>query len=78
VGRFNSSILNSKDNISIQEVPEPRINPDEVLMKVWAAGSVGGSDLLIEDDRAKVNDDLCIPMCPIDYKKLYNNDKHNT
>ncbi len=39
-----------KGNVSIQEVPEPRINPDEVLMKVWAAG-VCGSDLLIEDDK---------------------------
>ncbi len=39
-----------KGNVSIQEVPKPKINPDEVLMKVWAAG-VCGSDLLIEDDK---------------------------
>ncbi len=40
----------SKGNVSIQEVPEPKINADEALMKVWAAG-VCGSDLLIEDDK---------------------------
>ena len=39
-----------KGNVSIQEVPEPRINADEVLMKVWTAG-VCGSDLLIDDDK---------------------------
>ena len=37
-------------NVSIKEVPEPKIKDDEVLMKVWAAG-VCGSDLLIEDDK---------------------------
>jgi len=39
-----------KGNVAIQEVPEPKIQPNEVLMKVWAAG-VCGSDLLIEDDK---------------------------
>jgi len=39
-----------KGNVALEEVPIPEIRPDEVLMKVWAAG-VCGSDLLIEDDR---------------------------
>jgi len=32
------------------EVPEPVLEPHEVLMKVWAVG-ICGSDLLIEDDK---------------------------
>lgn len=39
-----------KGNLSIMEVPEPKIKPNEVLMKVWATG-ICGSDLLIEDDK---------------------------
>ena len=37
-------------NVGLSEVPEPEIGPDEVLMKVYAAG-VCGSDLLIQEDR---------------------------
>jgi L-iditol 2-dehydrogenase len=39
-----------KGNLSIINVPEPKIKPNEVLMKVWATG-ICGSDLLIEDDK---------------------------
>ena len=39
-----------KGNMALVEVPEPEIEPHEVLMKVWAVG-VCGSDLLIEDDK---------------------------
>ena len=37
-------------HVELCEVPIPEIGPDEVLMKVYAAG-VCGSDLLIEQDR---------------------------
>ena len=37
-------------HVELSEVPIPEIGPDEVLMKVYAAG-VCGSDLLIEQDR---------------------------
>ena len=37
-------------NVALREVPEPEIGPDDVLMKVYAAG-VCGSDLLIQEDR---------------------------
>ncbi len=37
-------------HVELGEVPIPEIGPDEVLMKVWAAG-VCGSDLLIQEDR---------------------------
>jgi threonine dehydrogenase-like Zn-dependent dehydrogenase len=43
-------LADGKGNVAIQEVEKPKISPDEVLMKVWAAG-VCGSDLLIEDDK---------------------------
>ncbi len=39
-----------KGHLGLEEVPVPKIEPNEVLMKVWAAG-VCGSDLLIEDDK---------------------------
>ncbi len=38
-----------KGNIELVEVPQPPIGPDDVLMKVWAAG-VCGSDLNIQND----------------------------
>ena len=38
-----------KGNVELVEVPEPTIGPDDVLMKVWAAG-VCGSDLNIYND----------------------------
>lgn len=38
-----------KGNIELVEVPQPSIGPDDVLMKVWAAG-VCGSDLNIQND----------------------------
>ena len=37
-------------HVELCEVDVPEIGPDEVLMKVWAAG-VCGSDLLIQEDR---------------------------
>jgi L-iditol 2-dehydrogenase len=37
-------------NVDLVEVPLPEIGPDEVLMKVYAAG-ICGSDLLIHEDR---------------------------
>ena len=37
-------------HVELSEVPIPEIGPDDVLMKVYAAG-VCGSDLLIEQDR---------------------------
>ena len=37
-------------HVELREVPVPDIGPDEVLMKVYAAG-VCGSDLLIQEDR---------------------------
>ncbi|MGQ9500772.1 MAG: zinc-dependent alcohol dehydrogenase [Anaerolineae bacterium] len=37
-------------NVKLCEVPEPEIGPDDILMKVYAAG-VCGSDLLIQEDR---------------------------
>ena len=37
-------------NVELCEVPVPDIGPDEVLMKVYAAG-ICGSDLLIQEDR---------------------------
>ncbi len=37
-------------HVELGEVPIPEITPDEVLMKVYAAG-VCGSDLLIQEDR---------------------------
>jgi threonine dehydrogenase-like Zn-dependent dehydrogenase len=37
-------------HVELCEVPEPEIGPDDVLMKVYAAG-VCGSDLLIQEDR---------------------------
>lgn len=37
-------------NVALVEVEEPQIEPDEVLMRVWAAG-ICGSDLLIQDDK---------------------------
>ena len=37
-------------HVELCEVPVPEIGPDEVLMKVYAAG-VCGSDLLIQEDR---------------------------
>ena len=37
-------------HVELREVPIPEIGPDEVLMKVYAAG-VCGSDLLIQEDR---------------------------
>lgn len=37
-------------HVALQEVPIPDIGPDEVLMKVHAAG-ICGSDLLIQEDR---------------------------
>ena len=37
-------------HLELREVPVPDIGPDEVLMKVYAAG-ICGSDLLIEEDR---------------------------
>ena len=39
-----------RGHVGLAEVEVPEIEPDEVLMKVWAAG-VCGSDLLIEDDK---------------------------
>ena len=36
-------------NVELVDVPEPQIGPDDVLMKVWAAG-VCGSDLNIQND----------------------------
>jgi L-iditol 2-dehydrogenase len=39
-----------RGNISLVEVPVPEIGPDDVLMKVYAAG-ICGSDLLIQEDR---------------------------
>ena len=38
-----------KGNVELVEVPQPTIGPDDVLMKVWAAG-VCGSDLNIYND----------------------------
>ncbi|MGC8878741.1 MAG: zinc-dependent alcohol dehydrogenase [Anaerolineae bacterium] len=37
-------------NVELCEVAEPEIGPDDILMKVYAAG-VCGSDLLIQEDR---------------------------
>ena len=37
-------------HVELCEVPEPEIGPDDILMKVYAAG-VCGSDLLIQEDR---------------------------
>ncbi len=37
-------------NVQLCEVPEPKIGPKDVLMKVYAVG-VCGSDLLIQEDR---------------------------
>lgn len=37
-------------NVELREVPVPEIGPDDVLMKVYAAG-ICGSDLLIQEDR---------------------------
>lgn len=37
-------------NVGLCEVSEPEIGPDDILMKVYAAG-VCGSDLLIQEDR---------------------------
>ncbi len=37
-------------NVALCDVPVPEIGPDDVLMKVYAAG-ICGSDLLIEDDK---------------------------
>ncbi len=37
-------------NIELVDVPMPELRPNEVLMKVWAAG-VCGSDLLIQEDK---------------------------
>ena len=37
-------------HVELCDVPEPEIGPDDVLMKVYAAG-VCGSDLLIQEDR---------------------------
>lgn len=37
-------------HVELREVPVPEIGPDEVLMKVFAAG-ICGSDLLIQEDR---------------------------
>jgi len=39
-----------KGHLGLEEVPVPKIESNEILMKVWAAG-VCGSDLLIEDDK---------------------------
>ena len=39
-----------KGNVELCTVPVPEIGPDDVLMKVYAAG-VCGSDLLIQEDR---------------------------
>jgi L-iditol 2-dehydrogenase len=38
-----------KDNVALVDVPIPKINDDEVLMKVWAAG-VCRSDINIQED----------------------------
>ena len=38
-----------KGNVELVDVPEPQIGPEDVLMKVWAAG-VCGSDLNIQND----------------------------
>ena len=43
-------LKSGKGSLGLEEVPIPEIRPDEILMKVWAAG-VCGSDLLIEDDK---------------------------
>ena len=37
-------------NVELNEVPVPEIGPNDVLMKVHAAG-VCGSDILIQEDR---------------------------
>ncbi len=37
-------------NVELCQVPVPEIGPNELLMKVYAAG-VCGSDLLIQEDR---------------------------
>ena len=37
-------------HVELCEVPVPEIGPNEVLMKVYAAG-ICGSDLLIQEDR---------------------------
>jgi len=37
-------------DVGLQEIPEPSIKEDEILMKVWAGG-VCGSDLLIRDNK---------------------------
>jgi threonine dehydrogenase-like Zn-dependent dehydrogenase len=43
-------IAPGKGHVALCEVPIPEIGPDEVLMKVYAAG-ICGSDLLIQEDR---------------------------
>ena len=39
-----------RGHVSVQDVQEPTLERDEVLMRVWAAG-ICGSDLLIQDDK---------------------------
>jgi L-iditol 2-dehydrogenase len=43
-------VAQGKGNVALCEVPVPEIGPNDVLMKVYAAG-VCGSDLLIQEDR---------------------------
>ncbi len=43
-------VESGRGHVRLEDVDEPRLEPDEVLMRVWAAG-ICGSDLLIEDDK---------------------------
>ena len=43
-------IESGRGHVALEQVPEPKLERDEVLMKVWAAG-ICGSDLLIQDDK---------------------------
>ena len=43
-------IASGVGHVELSDVPVPEIGPNEVLMKVYAAG-ICGSDLLIQEDR---------------------------
>jgi L-iditol 2-dehydrogenase len=43
-------VAEGSGHVELREAPVPEIGPDEVLMKVYAAG-ICGSDLLIQEDR---------------------------